>query len=292
MYFDWSLFTAKVTGLTGRVRCEKGWSLDDAWSKRLHDFDLWYIWAGKGLMKTNTATILLRPGLCFWMRPGKRYLAEQDESNRLGVTYIHFDLVTKEGKRLSQNHRHNLPPECFEISDNLFFNTVTYKIIQLLQADLKPSQTEQIAVQKIAELLLNSLLMDLDTNLSKRHTQPINPSSKWHQQMMDITVQISENLQEVPDIASLAQQLGCSVDHFSRLFKQVVGMGPQAFIIQAKVNRARYLLFESNLAIAHIAERLGYQDVYFFSRQFKQKTGLSPTAFKEQALKRKEAKLS
>ncbi len=280
MYLDWSSLTAKVTGLTGRVRCEDGWSLDDAWSRRLHDFDLWYVWAGSGLMKTNTADIILRPGICFWMRPGNSYLAEQDESNRLGVTYIHFDLFNKEGESLSKKTFQQLPPEWFEISDNLFFNTVTRKIIQLLQPDLNHNKADQQIEQQTAEMLLTSLLHDLDVNLSKRDVHPNSPHGKRYQQILDITLQITENLQKVPDISAFAEQLGCSDDHFSRIFKHAIGMGPQAFIIQARVSRARYLLLETSLSVKNIAERIGYQDVYFFSRQFKAKTGYSPTAFR------------
>lgn len=121
MFFDWTALTAKITGLTGRVRCETGWSLDDAWSKRLHDFDLWYVWAGAGHMQANTAEVRLRPGMCFWMRPGHRYLAEQDDTNHLGVTYIHFDLIDKEGERLSQKSHEELPPEYFRYSRQRVF---------------------------------------------------------------------------------------------------------------------------------------------------------------------------
>ena len=280
MFLDWTKQTAKVTGLTGRVRCEIGWSLDDAWSRRLHDFDLWYVWAGSGVMTTNTEEIILRPGVCFWMRPGNKYLAEQDDTNRLGVTYIHFDVFDQQGEGLSKKTFEKLPPEWFEISDNLFFNTVTRKIIQLLQPDLNHSKADYFVERQTAELLLTSLLHDLDANLSKRNVYPNSQYGKKYQQIMDITMQITENLQNVPDISSFAAQLGYSDDHFSRIFKHAIGMGPQAFIIQARSNRAKHLLLETILPIKQIAERTGYQDVYFFSRQFKAKTGCSPTAFR------------
>jgi len=40
-------------------------------------------------------------------------------------------------------------------------------------------------------------------------------------------------------------------------------------------------LGETNLPIKEIAERLGYNDVYFFSRQFRKQMGVPPAAYRK-----------
>ena len=60
----------------------------------------------------------------------------------------------------------------------------------------------------------------------------------------------------------------------------MTGHRPQAYVIEAKLERARQLLAESALSISEIAEALGYRDIYFFSRQFRQRTGGSPTDYR------------
>lgn len=82
-------------GHLGRVRCEPGWRLGHDWASRLHDFDLWFVWGGRGTMRlTQGRTIRLMPGVGIWMRPGGHYEATQDSSDRLGVSYVHFTVET------------------------------------------------------------------------------------------------------------------------------------------------------------------------------------------------------
>ena len=76
-----------------RQPMQRSWSiLEPAWSDRLQDFDLWLVWAGRGRMRLSSGEIELRPGVCLWMRPGRIYPGEQDPNDRLGVSFVHFDL--------------------------------------------------------------------------------------------------------------------------------------------------------------------------------------------------------
>jgi len=60
------------------------------------------------------------------------------------------------------------------------------------------------------------------------------------------------------------------------LFAQAAGMSFRAFVLQARLQRARTLLDETTMSIGQIAQALGYEDVFLFSRQFKQQYGHSP----------------
>ena len=48
------------------------------------------------------------------------------------------------------------------------------------------------------------------------------------------------------------------------------------------MNRAREMLAESDMTLAEIAEKLGYQDVSTFSRSFADVEGISPTEYRKQ----------
>src|ERR1700722_3665889 len=107
----------------GRVRCEPGWRLDWSDPGFLTDFDLWFVWAGFGRMKLRAGEAALRPGVCLWMRPGGVYVAQQDLRNRLGVTFIHFDL------RPPPRAGAGIPPEVHEVRDFVFFDAVSRRIV-------------------------------------------------------------------------------------------------------------------------------------------------------------------
>lgn len=77
-------------------------------------------------------------------------------------------------------------------------------------------------------------------------------------------------------VGELAQRARFSVPQFVRHFRALTGETPNRFLISQRVARAMQMLSESDAPLEHIAERLGYRDVYFFSRQFKRVAGVCP----------------
>ena len=65
--------------------------------------------------------------------------------------------------------------------------------------------------------------------------------------------------------------------------RAAAGIPLSEYVIAARLNRARFLLRETDQKLSRIAESLGYQDVSFFCRQFKNRTGYSPGQFRRQS---------
>jgi AraC-like DNA-binding protein len=83
--------------------------------------------------------------------------------------------------------------------------------------------------------------------------------------------------------SSLASACGLSRGYFNRLFRRQFGRTPQEYLVTRRIERARYLLLESDLSVQQVARSLGYRDVYFFTRQFKAHVGQPPLAFRRAA---------
>ncbi|WP_432798900.1 helix-turn-helix domain-containing protein [Poriferisphaera sp. WC338] len=77
-------------------------------------------------------------------------------------------------------------------------------------------------------------------------------------------------------IKQIADDVGCSREHFSRLFTETIGQPPAAYLNNIRITRAVQLLTETNLPIKHIAEQLGFPSPHTFARQIKSHTSLSP----------------
>src|SRR5688572_1339049 len=132
-------------------------------------------------------------------------------------------------------------------------------------------------------MLMTGLLMDLDENSDRSHSASmVSGGTDLHHRklVMALASRISESPKDIPPIADLAAEAGYSPDHFARVFKSILGQSPQAFTVQAKINRACQLLTESTLTISQIADALGYEDIYFFSKQFKRKMNVTPTQYR------------
>lgn len=266
---NWSHLSPKI-GVLGRVRCEPGWSL--RWDRsHLRDYDLWFIWAGRGQMECASGRIDLRPGVCFWMRPAHTYDADQDLADRLGVTFIHFTLEEAEPLPASV-------PEVAEVRDFAFFEAGTRRIVQLIRESGAGSPEMRRAE---AEALLKGLLISLARG-AERTREALSPARDLHyRKMRALATRIRESPGTLPEIRTLAREAGYSPAHFSRVFAEINGSLPREFIIQSRIERGRQLLLESAMTIGEIASALGYADIFFFSRQFKERAGLSPSEFRQ-----------
>ena len=86
-----------------------------------------------------------------------------------------------------------------------------------------------------------------------------------------------------PGAAALARLAGLGESTLRRRFRRATGASPNAFVIAQRIGEARRLLAETDLAVAAIAERLGYADASFFSRQFRRHAGVAPALFRRSA---------
>ena len=255
---------------SGRVRCEPGWHLGPSWYKALQDFDLWYVWDGRGQMQLSSGEITLRPGVCLWMRPGRTYEAVQDAKAPLGVNYIHFS--PNSGSENLPLSAFTPPFEVHRTRQVEFVDTLMKRIIELGPETHAAATTPALLSGLLAELTReHAAAAKMATSATEQHHRDV---------IMQTAAQISESPAQTPTVNELAVNAGYSVDHFSRIFLKIVGTRPQDYIINAKIERARQLLAESDLTVGSISEVVGFQDIFYFSRQFTQKTGATPTEFR------------
>jgi transcriptional regulator GlxA family with amidase domain len=84
-----------------------------------------------------------------------------------------------------------------------------------------------------------------------------------------------------PDPVAVVEALaGISPRSFKRRFKQATAHSPLAYVQHLRIDRAKELLEEGQLAVDAISWKVGYEDVAFFNRLFKRITGLTPSAYR------------
>lgn len=91
---------------------------------------------------------------------------------------------------------------------------------------------------------------------------------------------MKENLDKNINLYEISQLMGLSTSYLSSLFKAKMNDSPYNYFVFLKIQRACYLLWNSNEKIKNIALQLGYDDPYHFSRVFKHTMGLSPRQFR------------
>lgn len=87
---------------------------------------------------------------------------------------------------------------------------------------------------------------------------------------------IDAGLHHALRLATLAQECGLSVGHFSRSFRQSFGVPAHRYVTQRRVELAKSLLKSSSMPLAEIALRSGFSDQAAFSRTFGALVGTPP----------------
>jgi AraC family transcriptional regulator len=101
----------------------------------------------------------------------------------------------------------------------------------------------------------------------------------------------SERLQRVRDfveahldddlsLTALADIACLSPYHFSRSFKLATGVGPQRYVIQRRIERAKRLLCQTGLPLARIAQETGFTDQSHLAQMFRREVGVTPGRFR------------
>lgn len=82
-------------------------------------------------------------------------------------------------------------------------------------------------------------------------------------------------------VDEVAERLGISTAHFTRLFSRVVGTPPGRFLKLLKIEYAKKLLPLPDMNVSLVAEMIGFSDANYFAKAFRKETGMSPGEFRK-----------
>ncbi|MEV4243013.1 AraC family transcriptional regulator [Streptosporangium canum] len=79
-----------------------------------------------------------------------------------------------------------------------------------------------------------------------------------------------------------ARRMGMTVAELRDSVRRSAGCSPKDYILSIRLTRAKDLLAGTDLGVASIARRVGYDDPAYFTRIFTRRVGSAPSVFREQ----------
>ena len=84
-------------------------------------------------------------------------------------------------------------------------------------------------------------------------------------------------------VEDICREIGISRVQLYRKLKALLGYNVNDYILNARLQKAKYLLLNGNYTMSEVAFKVGFSSQAYFSTVFKSKCSVTPTEFKEKA---------
>ena len=91
---------------------------------------------------------------------------------------------------------------------------------------------------------------------------------------------MDEHLAEQIHISDIANEIGIDRSYLTNIFKRTLGLSPQEYLMQYRMNRACTMIQNTDLKISAIAHAVGYENSLSFSKIFRKYKGISPSDYR------------
>lgn len=102
-----------------------------------------------------------------------------------------------------------------------------------------------------------------------------------HQIVDDFLHLVEHHLQSHWTVAKYARRIGVSSDRLNSAVRRAIGTSPHHHIQSRLMEEAKSLLLHSNLHVAEVAYKLGFNDAAYFNRFFQRHTAVAPGRFRQ-----------
>ena len=94
----------------------------------------------------------------------------------------------------------------------------------------------------------------------------------------------SSDLQDI-SVTEMAKYVGIDRTYLYKIFKECLGTTPQKYLTEYRLERAKYMLQYTDLAIGEIAMEAGFYDSSHFVKRFIKRYDISPLKYRERCIR-------
>lgn len=277
-YYEFSLISPLEYNLTGKFQAPSAEWMH--FTRTMQDFELIVVTEGTAFLQIDQQAFDISRGDFLLFPPSSRQSGYKRSS--CAFYWLHFSC-----KNPFRTGLFNEIPE--QLSDEKIMIPQTGKTLNLekiivIMKHLQDS-VRSYHNKLQSNYLSTSVLCELFCQFMESKA-PQNSNTKKKQLFNDIQDYIKWHRNTDIKVSDIADHFGYNKRYLSDFFKSIAGISLKQYILQEKIDVARYLLCEANDSISDIAYSLGFNDHHNFMKVFRKKVGLTPTQYRNACSKR------
>ncbi len=231
-------------------------------------FQFIYIKNGKFSAEFIDKTVEVGSGSVILYHPGEPQKYHYTEKAACETVWFHFS-----GSALREIM------EELEIWQERVFHISKTDEIEFLLSKLLPEHRLKYRGYKISQ---NALLQQILCQLCRGADDIKHTYGEARQKIEQVLIKMENDIKGSFTVADYATEIHLSVDRFSHLFTETMGVSPHRYMLGLKISKAKQLFRQTDLNVREVAEFVGIDDPLYFSRLFKKHTGFTPTGYRNQ----------
>ncbi|XEC96259.1 helix-turn-helix domain-containing protein [Paenibacillus tarimensis] len=223
-----------------------------------------FVHNGKGIVRIGDLTHTMSPGQAFLIYPHVVTYYEADQEHPWTYSWIAFygAEVKRVLSRTLLSPEYPVFPMDMKVMPGIFD--------QLTEAQQRGDN---------GDLRFKAILYEFLSALTESH--PKNADGVTAHKKQDIYIHqgmeyLHAHYSEPVSVQQMAASLGLERKYLSAIFKEALGVPPQRYLLQYRMDKAAELLVTGRYSVGEVARSVGYQDALLFSRMFKKVKGVSP----------------
>ena len=230
---------------------------------KLDSFLLMYIKQGNGFVTCNHVTTPFHQGQVVLLDCYSPHSYSSDGD--LEIYWIHFD--------------GNTSRDYYEYIISQSGNVITLKDTYSMEKYLMKIYSFFQNNSKIHEALISKYITNLLTDLIL-FTNEITPSYEHSDLVEDTISYICNNITGTLSLEELSLRVSLSPYYFTRVFKKETGYTPHEYIINARINVAKFYLKATPYPVKEICFSCGFTSESNFCTSFKKVVGITPSEYR------------
>lgn len=100
----------------------------------------------------------------------------------------------------------------------------------------------------------------------------------------EVIAYIHQHIHEPLSLPQMAAHVAYSPYHFTRIFKNRIGLSPHYYVSSLRLQKAKDLLLRTHLSVRDIGLEIGQQSLGTFTTRFTERVGVTPSQFRNSTL--------